>query len=128
MSILELSVVIVVAISLMTLLFIGARGWKRGSDRASCIMNIRQVQQAVRNYSATHQYYPGQDVTPHVRGGSLYLQLVGAGKYVEEVPVCQQGGVYENEGNIVPRIGELYMSCSLATDDADHKPEDHRDW
>ena len=48
MTLLELTVVILVLLSLISILFIGARAWKKGSDRAGCIMNIRNVQQAVR--------------------------------------------------------------------------------
>jgi prepilin-type N-terminal cleavage/methylation domain-containing protein len=48
MTLLELTVVILVLLSLISILFVGARAWKKGSDRAANIMNIRNVQQAVR--------------------------------------------------------------------------------
>ena len=48
MTLLELTVVILVLLSLISILFIGARAWKKGADRAGCILNIRNVQQAVR--------------------------------------------------------------------------------
>ena len=48
MTLLELTVVILVLLSLISILFIGARAWKKGSDRAANILNIRNVQQAVR--------------------------------------------------------------------------------
>jgi len=50
MTLLELTVVILVLLSLIAILFVGARAWKRGSDRAGCIMNIRNVQQAARGH------------------------------------------------------------------------------
>ena len=50
MTLLELTVVILVLLSLISILFIGARAWKKGSDRAGCILNIRNTQQAVRGY------------------------------------------------------------------------------
>ena len=31
-------------------LFVGARAWKKGSDRAACIITQRNIQQAVRSY------------------------------------------------------------------------------
>ena len=48
MTLLELTVVILVLLSLITILFVGARAWKRGSDRSANIMNIRNCQQAMR--------------------------------------------------------------------------------
>lgn len=38
MTLLELTVVIMVLLSLISILFIGARAWKRGSDRTGCIL------------------------------------------------------------------------------------------
>ena len=54
MTLLELTVVILVLLSLISILFIGARAWKKGSDRAGCILNIRNSQQAVRGYLNMH--------------------------------------------------------------------------
>jgi len=54
MTLLELTVVILVLLSLISILFIGARAWKKGSDRAGCILNIRNCQQAVRGYLNMH--------------------------------------------------------------------------
>jgi type II secretory pathway pseudopilin PulG len=48
MTLLELTVVILVLLSLISILFIGARAWKKGSDRSANIMNVRNIQQAVR--------------------------------------------------------------------------------
>ena len=38
MTLIELTVVILVLLSLISILFVGARAWKRGSDRAGCII------------------------------------------------------------------------------------------
>jgi type II secretory pathway pseudopilin PulG len=48
MTLLELTVVILVLLSLISILFIGARAWKKGSDRAANILNVRNCQQAMR--------------------------------------------------------------------------------
>ena len=37
-------------LSVIPILFIGARAWKQGSDRAACILTQRNIQQAVRSY------------------------------------------------------------------------------
>lgn len=48
MTLLELTVVILVLLSLISILFVGARAWKKGSDRSANIMNLRNCQQAMR--------------------------------------------------------------------------------
>ena len=63
MTLLELTVVILVLLSLISILFIGARAWKRGSDRAASILQIRNVQQAVRSYSNMNGKNPGDGAT-----------------------------------------------------------------
>jgi len=50
MTLLELTVVIVVLLSLIAILFVGARAWKKGSDRATNILNFRNCQQAMRGH------------------------------------------------------------------------------
>lgn len=55
MTLLELTVVILVLLSLISILFVGARAWKKGSDRSANIMNVRNVQQAVRGHQNTNQ-------------------------------------------------------------------------
>ena len=50
MTLLELTVVILVLLSLISILFVGARAWKQGSDRSANIMNLRNTQQAMRGF------------------------------------------------------------------------------
>jgi len=50
MTLLELTVVILVLLSLISILFVGARAWKKGSDRSANIMNLRNCQQAMRGH------------------------------------------------------------------------------
>ena len=50
-TLLELTVVILVMLTLIGILFIGATAWKRGSDRSTNIMNLRNAQQAMRGHS-----------------------------------------------------------------------------
>ncbi len=66
MTLLELTVVILVLLSLISILFIGARAWKKGSDRAGCILNIRNTQQAVRGYLNVHTDKVASDVTADI--------------------------------------------------------------
>ena len=70
MTLLELTVVILVLLSLISILFIGARAWKKGSDRSANILNIRNVQQAVRGHGNMHGVIQGS-TTPAVTGGAI---------------------------------------------------------
>ena len=103
MTLLELTVVILVLLSLISILFIGARAWKKGSDRAANILNIRNVQQAVRAHA-------------NVRALDLGIALastdiVGTGKYLNAVnpPVSTLTYAY---GSVVPAIGTLYLQVT----------------
>ena len=68
MTLLELTVVILVLLSLISILFIGARAWKKGSDRSANILNIRNVQQAVRGYANMNGIIQAVGTTP---GGAV---------------------------------------------------------
>jgi prepilin-type N-terminal cleavage/methylation domain-containing protein len=113
MTLLELTVVILVLLSLISILFIGARAWKKGSDRAANILNIRNVQQAVR----AHVNVRGLE-TPATAGAGVALlnaEIVGPGKYLNTVtkPVATLTYAYTDK---VPAIGELYLTVTGDTD------------
>jgi prepilin-type N-terminal cleavage/methylation domain-containing protein len=124
MTLLELTVVILVLLSLISILFVGAQAWKRGSDRTLCIMNIQNVQKGVRSYSNLYGYGPGQSVA------GLQLRVVGTGEFVEKPPVCPSGGNYTYGAafgiDTIPPVGQLYLSCSLSG--SGHVPANHGDW
>ena len=125
MTLLEMTVVILVLLSLITLLFVGGRAWKRGADRALCIMHIQGVQKAVRSYSNLYGFSPGGNAP------DLQSQLIGLGRFIENPPVCPAGGNYlygQTYGeNTIPPIGAIYMECSLATDEQ-HVPVGTSEW
>jgi type II secretory pathway pseudopilin PulG len=121
MTLLELTVVILVLLSLISILFIGARAWKRGSDRAGCIMNIRNVQQAVRSHANMQGINIGGTIVP--------TDVIGSGKFVEKTPTCPGAGTYSGlDGTTVPAVGTLYMTCSLAAAPDSHVPTAYTDW
>ncbi len=125
MTLLELTIVILVLLSLVTTLFFGAQAWKRGSDRALCIIHIQNIQKSVRSYSNLYGFDPG-DTAPGLQG-----QIIGLGKYIESTPVCPGGGTY-NFGQLhgidtIPPMGALYMECTLAGT-FQHTPDSHTDW
>ncbi len=120
MTLIELTVVILVLLSLISILFVGARAWKKGSDRAGCIMNIRNVQQAARSYQNMYN-------TNAIPAG----ELVGNDKFMENTPSCPDAtGVYTPDPAVAgtaPAVGTLYMTCSLNVSD-NHQPAVFGDW
>lgn len=92
--------------------------WKRGSDRAGCILNIRNVQQAVRSHSGVKGMVIGDPI--------LFSDIVGPGKYLNSV-TCPSGGKYRFLGKN-PGVGVLAIECSLCDAPENHKPDKHADW
>lgn len=122
MTLVELTVVILVLLALVSLLFLGAQAWKRGSDRGVCILNIRHVQQGMRSWSNLYGYSPGSTVA------GLQGFVIGPGLFVEDEPVCPGGGVYSTPaGDMIPLMGDLYLECSFGSS-LDHEPRVHADW
>ncbi|MBG7606569.1 MAG: hypothetical protein IZT59_00830 [Verrucomicrobia bacterium] len=125
MTLLEMTVVILVLLSLISILFVGANAWKKGSDRTLCIMNIRNVQNGIRSFSNLYGYNPGGNVP------GLQIRIMGLGKFVEQTPSCPASGAYSygiSFGNdTVPPVGEVYLQCSLSTT-ANHVPADITAW
>lgn len=125
MTLLELTVVILVLLSLISILFIGAQAWKKGSDKAMCIVQIQNVQKGVRSFSNLYGYSPSQSVT------GLQMRIIGLGKFVEDTPECPGAGTYsfgQTYGvDTIPPLGDLYMRCSLSGSEG-HVPSNHADW
>lgn len=125
MSLLELTVIILALLMLITIMFFGARAWKRGSDRALCLMQIENVQKAVRSYSNLYGFSPGANAP------NLQSQIIGFGRFIELTPVCPTGSEYQFGAtygiNTIPPMGALYMECPLAVSDS-HVPNVTADW
>ena len=110
MTLLELTVVILVLLSLISILFIGARAWKKGSDRAANILNVRNVQQAVRAHANVRGLTTADPTTTPATVGSALASadIVGSGKYLN-TPTSPNGVAY-TFGTAVPAIGALYVT------------------
>lgn len=120
MTLLELTVVILVLLSLIAILFVGARAWKRGSDRAGCIMNIRNVQQAARGHM-------NMTNTPTTVPAASDIYGTGANAYLP-TPVCPGGGTYTYTTTDAA-AGAVFLSCSLsAAADGGHVPTGTTTW
>lgn len=121
LTLLELTLVIMMTISLIGIVLIGAKTWKKGSDRALCILNLQAIQRSVRSFSNLNGYQPGNTVS------GLENRIIGTGCFLEKMPVCPGEGIYTSAGDTIPMPGSLYFSCSLA-DTGEHVPTDMDDW
>ncbi|RYD30564.1 MAG: hypothetical protein EOP87_16440 [Verrucomicrobiaceae bacterium] len=121
MTLLELTVVILVLLTFVAVLFIGANAWKNGSDRVLCILNLQSVQKGVRSYSNLNGKNPGETVS------GLQSEIIGLGRYVEAMPQCPGHGSYATTGDLIPPLGNLYLECSLSTS-GDHEPMNAEEW
>lgn len=119
MTLIELTVVVLVLLSLLTVLLVGAQAYKRGADRTGCIMNIRNTQQAMRSYQNTNRFVEGRSL-------DVSAELVGDGKFMEAWPTCPSLGLY-TFGSEIPPTGTLLMSCSLRIT-KDHSPNTSGGW
>lgn len=58
LTLIELTVVIVVLLGLISVLFISARAWIEGSNKAKCIVNLSSIQKAAVSYANLNQVPP----------------------------------------------------------------------
>jgi prepilin-type N-terminal cleavage/methylation domain-containing protein len=125
MTLLELTVVILVLLSLISILFIGARAWKRGTDRSGCILNLRNIQQAVRGEQNLKGANPGD-------AGLLQATILGSTAYIAKIPRCPTNNtayVYAIP-TYYPTANTLYATCPniAVTGSTDHVPPDLTGW
>ena len=107
MTLLELTVVILVLLSLISILFVGARAWKKGSDRAANIMVVRNIQQAVRSYQNMNNVAQGATLDMTVAG-----PIIGPGDFIENTPTHPVAGLSYNYSGTVPPIGTLVATST----------------
>jgi len=87
-----------------------------GSPRAGCVMNQRNLQQAVRSYQATNNLKPGDPLD--------WNKIIGPGLLIEKPPICPVHGAYSYP-KVIPAIGVLVSPC---IDPAHKPPGDTSDW
>ena len=122
MTLIEITVVILVLLTLIAVLFIGANIYKKGADRAACILNIRNIQQAVRadqnlnNKDATDPIFG--NIMPSYMGETEDATLF----YFETDLVCPDDGTLYEVETTYPALGELAAKCKTYGDS--HAPDD----
>jgi len=149
MTLIEITVVILVLLTLISVLFIGANIYKKGADRAACILNIRNVHQAVR----ANQNLNAKNTSDDLERGDI----IGTGKYLEAEPVCPtssqiaaavtESGTVGQPGYVAPadavydyvmeatypNVGTVAATCDQygaggGGDVTDHVPNDVSGW
>jgi hypothetical protein len=96
-------------------LFVGVSPRPRNSDKAYCIMNQRNLQQAVRSYANMEGFKPGDPLD--------WSKLIGPGLFLETKPACSVHGDLPLSP-VIPQIGTLAAPCK----DPEHRPAGTEDW
>lgn len=117
MTLIEISLVVALLLSLIAILFLGIAAYKKGADRAKCVIQLSSIQKAVRSH---------QNMFDGVAGGALVhtTTLMGAGLYFENVLNCPDTatpGAYTYLA-VYPAVGVAYTTCSLSGGTTLHAP------
>ncbi|MBU6179966.1 MAG: hypothetical protein KGR69_09885 [Verrucomicrobia bacterium] len=104
LTLIEVTLVIAVLLGLISVLFIGVSAYREGSNRAGCILNLSNVQKAVRSYQNLYELSAGNTLASST--------IIGTGRMLETAPTCRSGGTY-TYGTTVPAVGTAYATCSL---------------
>ena len=144
MTLIELSVVILVLLGLISVLFVGATAWKRGSDRSNAILMIRSAQMGMRSHSQTQGIsdpgpYPG--LPSELFGHDLFVfngidKETGLPKANGELPdhpdLSLSFGFASGDGEVIPDLGELYMCTGGSAGVNDYSfnpyPKHYKSW
>ena len=118
LTLIEVTLVIAVLLGLISVLFIGVSAYKEGSNRSKCILNISNVQKAVRSYQNLYEKNVGDTL--------VQATIAGSGKLLETVPTCPSGGTYTWLGTI-PAVGTAYLTCDQSAT-KDHAPTTTAGW
>ncbi|MCB1206690.1 MAG: type II secretion system protein [Verrucomicrobiae bacterium] len=118
LTLIEVTLVIAVLLGLISVLFIGVSAYKEGSNRSKCILNISNVQKAVRSYQNLYEKNVGDAL--------VQATIAGSGKLLETVPTCPSGGTYTWLGTI-PAVGTAYLTCDQSAT-KDHAPTTTAGW
>jgi type II secretory pathway pseudopilin PulG len=111
MTLLELTVVILVLLSLISILFVGARAWKKGSDRSANIMNLRNTQQAMRGHQNT------RGIAANTADSFTQTILEDYMNFPKEIGLgTDDDGVGYTAGTAVTTIGTLWLQTTALGD------------
>lgn len=121
-TLIETTLVVSILLGLITVVFIGVGSYREGVNRAQCIKNVANAQQALRSFCNIYEIEAGES-HPDMRE-----KLIGSGKMIPVTPHCPSYGFYsivtDTEGGVIPGPGIQFMECSIA----DHKPSTTSGW
>lgn len=117
-TLVEVTLVIAVLLALISVVYLGVNEFKNGSDRALCIQNIANIQQATRSYCNMHDLDPGDYTT------ELEEKVIKNPGFFPKEPFCPAGGEYTYVSNVVPEVGTPFAKCSIE----DHTPLKTDSW
>lgn len=128
LTLIEITVVILVLLTLIAVLFIGANIYKKGADRAACILNIRNIHQAVRANQNLYNLKPATTDGSFAGDALTKADIVGtADSYIEDEPLCPHDtSAYTFVANY-PAVGTVAVTCTNATS-LDHVPASTEGW
>ena len=106
MTLIEITVVILVLLTLISVLFIGANIYKKGADRAACILNIRNVHQAVR----ANQNLKGINTGADLDIVNEIYSATGTERYLTEPTCPSKSGAYIPAATY-PEVGFVAVAC-----------------
>src|SRR6187402_3175397 len=86
MTLIEISLVIALLLGLIAVVFLGIGSYRKGSDKAKCKMQLVAAQKAIRSQANFQNL--------NINAAFVKADAFGAGKALENEPVCPSGGTY----------------------------------
>lgn len=126
MSLLEITLVLGLTLALITALLFGIAAFQEGADRAKCIMNLCNMQKAMRSFMNLYEFRPGANVAENPPAGianNITENVIGTGKFIDKPLRCPslnggvQSAVYTiTSESIFPAVGEMWAECPTKKD------------
>src|SRR6187401_2084612 len=85
MTLLEIALVVALLLSLSAIMFLGIAAYKKGADRAKCLLQLSSIQKVVRSYQNTYDQLAGAALIHNTT-------LMGSGLYFETTLNCPDTG------------------------------------
>ena len=128
-TLLEMALVVGLILGLIAITFVGSTAYRRGANKARCVMNQANVQKAVRSWAELNGRNVGQPCA--------FATAILPDYFNNQAPTCPGNGTYTPMGT-VPDVGIVYFRCSLGTypgsgdgsnlDSQDHTPGAFATW
>jgi len=118
MTLIELTVVIIVLLTLISVLFFAGTAYIKASNRTACLTNQATIQKAMRGYATLNQIVPT---------GSITWTTIKADGYIGGLPSTMKCPTNKNGYvalNKVPAQGTLVAPCPDITALTDHVATD----